>query len=62
VREPAPFLVGGTAAPAAETPASVHVAIEPAPVQPTSEAPPSAEPAAPRRAGWWGKKIFGEKT
>jgi ribonuclease E len=62
VREPVPFLVGGTAAPAAEAPAPAHVAVEPAPAQPMPTAPLSSEPGAPRRAGWWAKKIFGEKT
>jgi ribonuclease E len=63
VREPAPFLVGGTSAPAAEAPAPVHeVAAEPTPAQSTPTAPPSSEPSAPRRAGWWGKRLFTEKT
>jgi ribonuclease E len=62
VREAVPFLVGGSAAPTAEASAPVPEAVESAPAQSTPVAPPSAEPAAPRRAGWWGKRIFGEKT
>jgi ribonuclease E len=66
VREPVPFLVGGTAAPApaAEAPAPAPVADEPAtaPVPaPAASQTASDAPAAPRRAGWWAKRIFGEK-
>jgi ribonuclease E len=61
VREPAPFLVGGSAAPAAgAVPVAADAAARPAPA--TAEA--VSEPAAstgPRRAGWWAKRIFGEK-
>ncbi|MBV9970065.1 MAG: Rne/Rng family ribonuclease, partial [Xanthobacteraceae bacterium] len=61
VREPAPFLVGGGSAPAADTKAPA--AAEPAPPAQPAPAPSSpAEPGAPRRAGWWGKRLFGEKT
>jgi ribonuclease E len=62
VREPVPFLVGATSAPTAEAPAPIEVAVEPAPTQSTPAAPPSGEPGAPRRAGWWAKRVFGEKT
>ena len=62
VREPAPFLAGGGSAPAAETAAPAPMAVEPAPAPSTPAEPPSAEPGAPRRVGWWGKKLFGEKT
>jgi ribonuclease E len=62
VREPAPFLVGAGSAPAAETAAPAPVAAEPAPAPSPPAEPAAAEPGAPRRAGWWGKRLFGEKT
>jgi ribonuclease E len=62
VREPAPFLVGGGSASTAETLAPAPVAVEPAPAPTTPAEPTAAEPGAPRRAGWWGKRLFGEKT
>jgi ribonuclease E len=62
VREPAPFLAGGGSAPVAETPAPVEAAVESAPAPSTSAEPAAAEPGAPRRVGWWGKRLFGEKT
>jgi ribonuclease E len=62
VREPAPFLVGGGSAPAAQAPAPTPVEIEPAPAPSAPAEPTSAEPGTPRRAGWWGKRLFGEKT
>jgi len=58
VREPAPFAIGGASPPPQPpTPAPAPVAAEPVPA--TAEAGP--ESAAPRRAGWWAKRIFGEK-
>jgi ribonuclease E len=61
VREPVPFLVGGTAA--APPPAIPdHVEVESTP--PSAHEPSTAtasDPAAPRRAGWWAKRMFGEK-
>jgi ribonuclease E len=62
VREPAPFLVGGGSAPAAQAPAPAPVEAEPAPAPSAPGDPTSAEPGIPRRAGWWGKRLFGEKT
>ncbi len=67
VREPVPFLVGGTPTPppAAEAPAPAAAPVATAPAAPADApaAPQSASdaPAAPRRAGWWAKRIFGEK-
>jgi ribonuclease E len=64
VREPAPFLVGSTA-PAPEpapTVATSDVEVEPAGPPPTEQPPaPAPEPAAPRRAGWWAKRMLGDK-
>jgi ribonuclease E len=57
-----PFLAGGGSAPAAESPAPASAAVEPAPAASTPAEPISAEPGAPRRVGWWGKRLFGEKT
>jgi ribonuclease E len=62
VREPAPFLVGASSAPAAEAPAPAPVADEPASAPSAPAAPTPAEPGTPRRVGWWGKRLFGEKT
>jgi ribonuclease E len=56
VREPVPFPLGNgapTPAPVAPPVAVAEPAHEPAPA--------SSDPAAPRRAGWWAKRIFGEK-
>jgi ribonuclease E len=63
VREPAPFLVGSAAPapqPAAEIATSV-VEAEPAAPPPDEPPAPAAEPAAPRRAGWWARRVLGEK-
>ena len=64
VREPAPFLIGGATpsapAPAAPEPVAAETTARrrvPAP----AEAGADAAPSAPRRAGWWAKRIFGEK-
>jgi ribonuclease E len=62
VREPAPFLIGGATppAPAAPTPVAAEITAHrrvPAP----AEAGADATASAPRRAGWWAKRIFGEK-
>src|SRR6266436_8622932 len=60
VREPAPFLVG-SAAPAPQPVTSV-VEVEPtAPPPPEQPPAPTPEPAAPRRAGWWAKRMLGDK-
>jgi ribonuclease E len=56
VREPAPLAGGALAAPA--LPAASPVL--PAPAQPASAEAPS-EPATPRRAGWWAKRVLGER-
>jgi ribonuclease E len=64
VREPAPFLVSNAAT--APQPASAIVApvgevettAPPLPVQPPAAAP---DPATPRRAGWWAKRMLGDK-
>jgi len=64
VREPAPFLVGSAAPapqPAPEIVASV-VEVEPtAPPPPEQPPAPTPEPAAPRRAGWWAKRMLGDR-
>jgi ribonuclease E len=64
VREPAAFLVGGSAP--APQPAPAIVAsddeVEPVASPPPAEQPaPTAEPPAPRRAGWWARRMLGEK-
>jgi len=47
------------AAPAAVTSAAeVEPTASPSPAQPPAE---TVEPAAPRRAGWWAKRMLGEK-
>jgi ribonuclease E len=62
VREPAPSMIGG-ASPPPPAPSPAPAAAEPAvshrPVPAAAEAGP--ESGAPRRAGWWAKRIFGEK-
>jgi ribonuclease E len=64
VREPAPFVVGGTAAAPQPEPAiaasddEVEPAAPPPPAQPPAAA---SEPAPPRRAGWWAKRMLGDK-
>jgi ribonuclease E len=65
VREPAPFVLGGATpplpVPATPTPAlaetAAHARVPAAAEAGGADAPPSA----PRRAGWWAKRIFGEK-
>jgi ribonuclease E len=63
VREPVRFPVGEVPmpvppAPVAAEPATLHrPAAEPAPAEAVAESAASA----PRRAGWWAKRIFGEK-
>ena len=65
VREPAPFVIGGSAAPPSPASASVPAAAEPAaahhPVPAEAEVAPQAAAATTRRAGWWAKRMFGEK-
>jgi ribonuclease E len=59
VREPAPFLAGGDVPAPQPAPAIAVVEAEqtaPPPAQPPA---PSPEPAAPRRAGWWAKRMLG---
>ena len=64
VREPAPFPVGNAAAASQPAPmivapvAEVETTAPPLPVQPP--ATPS-DPAPPRRAGWWAKRMLGDK-
>ena len=62
VREPVPFLVGNGAPapqPAPEVAAPVDVVEQPPePAQPPAA---SSEPASPRRAGWWAKRMLGDK-
>jgi ribonuclease E len=64
VREPAPFLVG-SAAPAPEPAPTIvtpDVEVEPtAPPAPEQPPAPAPEPAAPRRAGWWAKRMLGDR-
>jgi ribonuclease E len=60
VREPAPFLIGN-GAPAAPVPPMAPVAPPVAAEQAPPPPPAAAEPNAPRRAGWWAKRIFGDK-
>jgi ribonuclease E len=56
VREPAPMAGGAPAAPGLLSAASP----EAAPAQPASAEAPT-EPATPRRAGWWAKRVLGER-
>ena len=64
VREPAPFPVGNAAAAPQSAPMivapvpEVETTAPPLPVQPP--AAPS-DPAPPRRAGWWAKRMLGDK-
>jgi ribonuclease E len=61
VREPAPFVVGSAAsAPAPVTPAVAGGETVPSHTPEPAAAAPS-ESSGPRRAGWWAKRIFGEK-
>jgi ribonuclease E len=59
VREPAPT-AGGLAAPTPIRPAAAPDVVPPEPVPPASAEAP-AERAAPRRAGWWAKRVLGER-
>jgi ribonuclease E len=69
VREPAPFFTGGAAPSPAPVAAETVVAPRPTPEPAEAAAEPAAAdtaaadtaPAAPRRAGWWAKRIFGDK-
>jgi ribonuclease E len=62
VREPAPFLVGSTAPESQPAPETVTSEVEPtAPPPPEQPPAPAPEPAAPRRAGWWAKRMLGDK-
>jgi ribonuclease E len=64
VREPAPFLVGSAAPAPQPAPAIVtsNVEVEPtAPPPPEQPPAPAPESAAPRRAGWWAKRMLGDK-
>ena len=64
VREPAPFPVGNAAAASQPAPAiaapggEVETTTPPLPVQPPDATP---DPATPRRAGWWAKRMLGDK-
>jgi ribonuclease E len=64
VREPAPFVLGGATpplpVPATPAPGSAEAAAH-ARVPAPAEAGADTAPSAPRRAGWWAKRIFGEK-
>jgi ribonuclease E len=64
VREPAPFAIGATPPPAPAPAEPTPVAAEPAAhgrVPAPAEAGADSTASAPRRAGWWAKRIFGEK-
>jgi ribonuclease E len=58
VREPAPLLIGGAAPAVATTVVEGEPTEPPPPAQPPAEA---TERAAPRRAGWWAKRMLGDK-
>jgi ribonuclease E len=61
VREPAPFLIGSSAAASQPVPAIVsadETAASPPHVQPPAA---GSDPPTPRRAGWWAKRILGQK-
>jgi ribonuclease E len=61
VREPAPFVIGGNAAPPPPAPVPAAAAHHPVPAEAEAEAAPQAAAATTRRAGWWAKRMFGEK-
>jgi ribonuclease E len=67
VREPAPFVIGGSAAPPSPASAPVPATAEPAaahhpvPAEAEAEAAPQGAASTTRRAGWWAKRMFGEK-
>jgi ribonuclease E len=64
VREPAPFLVTGASISPAVTPTPERAAEIAASSEPAESAPAQegAEPAPqPRRAGWWAKRMLGDK-
>jgi len=64
VREPAPSVVGSGAGAPQPAPAIATSVVE---VEPTAPPPPeqppapATEPAAPRRAGWWAKRMLGDR-
>jgi ribonuclease E len=63
VREPAPFLVsGGSAAPSAPAPHQAAAEIISAEAEPAAPPAAASEPVPqPRRAGWWAKRMLGDK-
>src|SRR6266436_4821499 len=63
VREPAPSLVGSGAPAPQSAPATAPSVVEVEPTAPPPAQPPAptTEPAAPRRAGWWAKRMLGDK-
>ena len=64
VREPAPSAVGSSAGAPQPAPAIATSVdeIEPtAPPPPEQPPAPATEPAAPRRAGWWAKRMLGDR-
>jgi ribonuclease E len=66
VREPVPFVVGSAAAAPQPSPtpamAASEVEVEPtAPPAPAQPPATTAEPATRRRAGWWAKRMLGDK-
>ncbi len=65
VREPAPFVAGGGSvspgAVPAPQPAPEIAASEAEPAAPTSQPAAAPEAPQPRRAGWWAKRMLGDK-
>ncbi|HSV22802.1 MAG TPA: Rne/Rng family ribonuclease [Xanthobacteraceae bacterium] len=59
VREPAPFLAGSAAASPQPAPAIVTPVVE---VETTAPPPSTSDPTAPRRAGWWAKRMLVDKS
>jgi ribonuclease E len=61
VREPAPHLVGSAAAAPQPAPGVDAAVVDVEPTAPPQPAQPPAASATPRRAGWWAKRMLGDK-
>ena len=61
IREPAPFVIGGATLPAPVVPATVPASAADQAAETSSAAEASPEQQAPRRAGWWAKRLLGER-
>ena len=61
IREPAPFVIGGATLPAPVVPVTVPASAADQAAETSSAAEASPEQQAPRRAGWWAKRLLGER-